>query len=306
MRELARYPQPQTAAQLGDILLADGIDSTINPARDGQSVVWVYDELLLPRARVLADEFQAHPDDPRFAAASRIAKERRSLKQKAAAQRPPLIRARAQLQPTRAISLYSVSPLSAMLILISVAVAVFTRLGEQDAAVQLLSYASFRHDGGYLVWNGMADVLAGQVYRVVTPIFLHFGFPHLLFNMWWLKDLGTLIERRQSAWFLGALVLLLAAASNTAQYLVGGPSFGGMSGVVYGLFGYVWMRGRFDPASGYALSRQDVTMMMIWLVVCYTGTVGPVANTAHTVGLCGGALWGFVSSRYLQRWLRRA
>jgi GlpG protein len=78
-----------------------------------------------------------------------------------------------------------------------------------------------------------------------------------------------------------------------------------MSGVVYGLFGYVWMRGHFDSASGYFLSRQDVIWMMLWLLVCCTGVIGPVANTAHAVGLLVGAGWGFLRSGYLQRRLRQ-
>jgi len=38
---------------------------------------------------------------------------------------------------------------------------------------------------------------------------------------------------------LASLVLAIAALSNLAQYRLGGPGFGGMSGVVYGLLGYV-------------------------------------------------------------------
>ena len=306
MRELVRYPEPQLAARLGDVLLAEGIDTTINAARDGQTVVWVRDDLHLERARTLLQEFQSQPDAPRFIEASRIAKERRSQQKKAEANRPPLIRARDHFLgsgTTRAIS--GISPLAAALIVVSVVVAGITQLGEREDMVRLFSYASCRSEGEYLICDSTAAFLAGQIYRVITPIFIHYGALHLLFNMWWLKDLGTRIERRQAAWYLALLVTLIAAASNTAQYWVSGPSFGGMSGVVYGLFGYIWMRGRFDPASGYSLSQRDIVWMMLWLLACYTGFVGPVANTAHTVGLAVGALWGFLASGYLPRRLRR-
>lgn len=305
MRELARFAEPQSAARLADVLLAEGIETTVNPARDGHHVVWVRDELHLPQARTLAEALQSQPDDPRFAAAARMAKERRSAQRRAEANRPPLIRAREHFAASALPTSYGLAPLSAVLIVISLVVAVLTRLGEREEVVRLLSYVSYRIEDTYQVWDGYSDLLRGQLYRLFTPIFIHFGGGHLFFNMWWLKDLGSQIERRQSALVLAALVTVIAAVSNTAQYVVSGPSFGGMSGVVCGLFGYIWMRGRFDPASRYVLSQRDTVWMMLWLVVCYTGLVGPIANTAHTVGLAVGALWGFVASGYAQRRLRR-
>ena len=74
-----------------------------------------------------------------------------------------------------------------------------------------------------------------------------------------------------------------------------------MSGVVYGLAGYVWMRGKYDRASGVGLDPQSVTILLVWLVVCYTGVVGPVANTAHLVGLIVGMVWGRVSALWASR-----
>jgi GlpG protein len=125
---------------------------------------------------------------------------------------------------------------------------------------------------------------------------LHFGVLHILFNMWWLRDLGTLIERRQSSWLLGAMVLTLSALSNSAQYLIGGiPAFGGMSGVVYGLFAYIWLRGRTDSGSGYALHPTTVYWMIGFYMLCWTGIVGPVANVVHTAGLVIGAAWGWLA-----------
>ena len=75
------------------------------------------------------------------------------------------------------------------------------------------------------------------------------------------------------------LVLVIAAVSNVGQYLMSGPSFGGMSGVVYGLLGYVWMQGKFNPASGLALHKQTVTLMIIWFFLCLSGLMGNIANT---------------------------
>jgi GlpG protein len=141
---------------------------------------------------------------------------------------------------------------------------------------------------------------SGQVWRLLTPIFIHFSFLHLLFNMLWLKDLGTIIEVRQGAGRLVLLVAILAVASNVGQYLVSGPNFGGMSGVVYGLLAYIWMRGKCDPFSGYFIHPQIFIMMMIWFFLCLTGLLGNIANTAHAVGLVVGIIMGC-----LPKWMGR-
>jgi len=73
--------------------------------------------------------------------------------------------------------------------------------------------------------------------------------------------------------------------------------FGGMSGVVYGLLGYIWLRGKFDPGSGLYLHPSTVTMMAIWFVACFTPIIPHVANAAHAAGLVMGLGWGYLSSQ---------
>ena len=94
------------------------------------------------------------------------------------------------------------------------------------------------------------------------------------------------------------LVLLLAIPSNVAQYLASGPSFGGMSGVVFGLVGYVWARNRFSRTMVYPVAPQTMTLMLIWFAVCVLGLVGPIANWAHGVGLVTGGVWGWITATW--------
>jgi GlpG protein len=144
--------------------------------------------------------------------------------------------------------------------------------------------------------NDLPEIRHGEVWRLVTPIFIHFTIAHILFNMLWLFDLGTMIERRQSTRVLSVLVLVIAVLSNFGQYLWQGPVFGGMSGVVYGLIGYIWLRGKFDPASGLFLHSSTVTMAVIWFVLCLVGVIPHVANAAHGVGFAVGIVWGYISA----------
>jgi GlpG protein len=114
--------------------------------------------------------------------------------------------------------------------------------------------------------------------------------------MLWLRDLGSMIEGRQSSLQLAVLVFVIAAVSNLAQYFAEGPSFGGMSGVVYGLAGYIWIRGKYDPGSGLFLHPSTVAMMIVWFLLCLSGLVGYTANWVHAVGLGLGMAWGYLSS----------
>jgi GlpG protein len=107
---------------------------------------------------------------------------------------------------------------------------------------------------------------------------------------------GGLVELRRGSLVLIALVLLAAPLSFAAQYVWDVERFGpdqvslpgGMSGVTYALFGYVWMRGEYEPESGLRLSTTTVSWMLIWLVACMTGFLGPIANAAHVSGLALG------------------
>lgn len=180
---------------------------------------------------------------------------------------------------------------TAALILASGVVALMSEMGESIPALASLFIAS---PGS----TGLSSVLNGEVWRLITPIFIHFGAMHLIFNMMWLWDLGNLIEKKKGHLFIVKFVLAVGISSNLAEYVfTKNLFFGGMSGVVYGLLGYVWMQGKQQPSAGLVLNKQTAIMMFGWFILCWTGFLGPIANWAHTFGLGAGLLIGFLDGK---------
>ncbi|MEQ9067331.1 MAG: rhomboid family intramembrane serine protease, partial [Gimesia chilikensis] len=85
------------------------------------------------------------------------------------------------------------------------------------------------------------------------------------------------------------------------QYWFSGPMFGGLSGVVYGLFGYMWMKSLYDPQSSFFIPPNMVIILIGWFLLCIAGVVGNVANYAHGFGLGTGIVIGLAST-----WWREA
>lgn len=142
------------------------------------------------------------------------------------------------------------------------------------------------------------SIKEGQLWRLFTPALLHGGILHILFNMMWLFVLGKQIEERMGRWRYLGMMLIIAAISNTAEYLMVGPVFLGFSGVICGLAGFIWMRQRVAPWEGYPLQRAASLFLAIFVlgivalqVVSFTLKVLgiallpiQIANTAHLVG----------------------
>ncbi|MEP0357562.1 MAG: rhomboid family intramembrane serine protease GlpG [Paraglaciecola sp.] len=140
-------------------------------------------------------------------------------------------------------------------------------------------------------------VVNGQWWRLLGPALIHFSAMHIAFNLLWWWMLGKQLEGTFGSSGLVFLFTLSALISNVAQLIVSGPSFGGLSGVVYALVGCVWWLGWLKPSWGISLPKPMIGFLLVWLLVGYLDIL-PVhmANTAHTAGLICGCLfaWGLV------------
>ncbi|KPA88784.1 rhomboid family intramembrane serine protease [Pseudomonas asplenii] len=200
------------------------------------------------------------------------------------------------------------SPVTALVLLLTLVVGAITWLGDSLATLHWFTFLDFRVNGEYIQFTPLDDGLAaGQWWRLVTPMLLHFGFLHIAMNGMWYWELGKRIELRQGGINLLGLTLLFSLVSNFAQYYVSGPTlFGGLSGVLYGLLGHCWIYQWLAPNPVYRLPRGVLAMMLIWLLVCLSGVIsligfGEIANGAHVGGLLIGCFTGLLGGLWSRR-----
>jgi len=296
MRQLGSVDNEKTAGSLSDLLYMKGIKNKIDADGDGAYDVWVYDEEKMDSARNLMDEFLKNPDNPEYIKYSQQAQEQRFEEgQENKAYHKRIEAGKARL---RNVMSGRLGPVTKTFIVLSAIVFLLSGFGNNTSVIQFLFITEYETSANMIRWmGGLPEISSGQIWRLITPIIIHFSFIHILFNMLWLKDLGSQIENRHSSKYLVLFIAITAAGSNVLQYLVSGPSFGGMSGVVYALLGYIWIRGKFDPLSGFYLDRTIVMLMIGWFFLCLTGLMGNIANTAHAAGLAMGMAWAYLASR---------
>lgn len=298
MRRIGILQNPEHAKKFSDYLLSIGIDNKLDSddkLYDWE--IWVLDEDELLNAKDELQSFLLSPDAEKYTQAEKQADEiREQIISELKEHQKKQIKANQIIQNKIAGSSQSLT-LTNIFILISIFVFLFSEFGKSTKYTHFLFITEYFRENNYAFWsNKLPEIFSGQIWRLITPIFLHFNFLHIFFNMWWLKDLGNIIEYKQGKKFFAFLLLSIALASNLSQFFMSGPMFGGMSGVIYGLFGYIWIRGKFDPSSGYYIDQSTVYILIGWLFLCMTGLLGPIANTAHVAGLLAGMAFGFIFS----------
>src|SRR5262249_19576251 len=149
------------------------------------------------------DTFLAMPDDARFDVpkGQQPRATRRFLQHRPPEDRTQYIDVRTEIFQRRGLS-----PIPVTYLFIGVSVAV-TLLAHVPALTPVISKLYFSAYFG----KAFPEIRAGEVWRLVTPIFLHGGLLHLLFNMLWLYQLGGQIETQESSRYIAVMVLVFAS-----------------------------------------------------------------------------------------------
>ncbi len=299
MRNIGQLATEPAARKLGDFLYLRGIRNEVEAETDGRWSLWILEDDQVPAARQFLERFLANAAAPEFQVDTRKSSALRDQELAQADEAAKRQWGRERIFPEQAV--ITLGMVSIALVILCTAIFLISDMGKNDQVLSPLKISE--QPGGARdlpPTHWLPETKHGQIWRLFTPALIHFSFLHIFFNMLWLKDLGSLIETRLGSLYLLLLILAIAVGSNLAQYWWTGPNFGGMSGVVYGLFGYIWIRGRRDPASGLFIDKQTVIFMLIWLVVS-PYLIGNIANAVHAAGLLLGALLGFLTSHPTRR-----
>lgn len=129
-----------------------------------------------------------------------------------------------------------------------------------------------------------------QPWRLLTSTLLHADVFHLAFNVYWLWVFGALLEVELGVLRYGCLLLVFAAVSSSAQFATGVGGIG-LSGIGYGLWGFLYAASRRSTRWHDVMDRKTTQLFAAWFFLCLGLTllkVWSVANVAHGVGALAG------------------
>lgn len=133
----------------------------------------------------------------------------------------------------------------------------------------------------------------GEYWRLLTPIFMHVGFAHLLFNSFSLVLFGPALERALGKISFLIVYLSCGIAANIATYILKPPYYThiGASGAIFGLFGIylaiIFLKSEIMPQQG-----RQIILPIAAIGVIMTFFQANVNVTAHIFGLIAGILIG--------------
>ena len=146
-------------------------------------------------------------------------------------------------------------------------------------------------------------IMQGQVWRFITPIFLHGSIVHLGFNMYALFALGPSLERFYKHWRFLVLFLLGGFAGNVLSFMfTKNPSLGA-STAIFGLLGaegvLIYQNRKIFGANARRALPQVVMIAVINLMIGLS--MPAIDNWGHIGGLVGGTLFAWFGGPLLQR-----
>jgi GlpG protein len=328
MRKIGGELSQSEAVRFVDYMFTQDVSCTAEATDEGADAsydVWVRDEDQLQRARQALAEFRAAPQDPKFDVSQQAAQIRRE-RQREQRERIKL----QQAYQSRGAPAGSAGRFGAPsqrwtigIIVTCVLATLLTNFGNMDrvrgartleelpSTVRIYNTLTLvpryvpanEPTGGPLTYVGR-----GQVWRLVTPIFLHASPLHLLFNCLFIFFFGRVIEQIWGARYLVTLFLVAGVVGNLTQAY--GPAMLGASANVVGasggalaLFTFLWLRPMVEPSVPIRVPAINVVFILGFVVLGLINRqmMPDVAHLAHLGGMVAGAAAALGMLDFLQR-----
>nr|CAG4716657.1 unnamed protein product [Naegleria fowleri] len=132
-----------------------------------------------------------------------------------------------------------------------------------------------------------------QLYRLVTPVFLHGGIVHLCLNLLWQLTVMLPLEKHWGIMYVGFIYFMSALGGNllSALFLPQITTIGASSalfGILGAIYADLWMNWRFMPQP-----KKDFVLLTFQVVAqIIVGLIPWIDNFAH----CGGLMVGFLTT----------
>lgn len=165
-------------------------------------------------------------------------------------------------------------------------------------------------------WNGSQNInvlvdlgakvneliaLQGEYWRLFTAMFLHIGILHLLFNLYALYAIGSLVESYYGHWRYTVIYLLGGLFGSLGSFAFSDSISAGASGAIFAITGaaaiYFFLYRDNFGARGRSVLQNIVVVIIVNMAFGIAGQ--GVDNWGHAGGLLGGLLLGWgLAPRY--------
>jgi len=271
MIRLISLDNPRLGQAFIDYMATRQIELNMTAEGSGQFGLWLTDSQYQIEAEAELKRFLSEPQHARYQAASwDMAETRKSNFSYNTPSFFGMLKAKA-------------GPVTLSLMLICVVIFLLQQVGFGRAIFSALHFPAL-------------DGQQWQLWRWLSHAVLHFSAIHIAFNILWWWQLGGDIEQKLGGIKLLQIFVVSSVLSGAGQYWIEGANFGGLSGVVYALVGYLWVIGVKAPQIGLTIQKPIVGFMLVWLVLGYVQPFMAIANTAHLAGLIAGVGLAFIDS----------
>lgn len=137
-------------------------------------------------------------------------------------------------------------------------------------------------------------IRAGEYWRLITPIFIHIGFTHILMNGITLYFIGQYVESLFGHWRFLGIFLVSGIAGNLASFAFSASLSAGASTAIFGLFGAFMMLGESFSRNQVIVSMARTFLLFIVLNIATDIFVSGIDIAGHLGGLVGGFLVAYV------------